>query len=188
LLRTPDKRLPYDVTDACDLGLGAVLLQEGHPVAFESRKLNSAELNYNVTEKEMLAVVHALRAWRCSLRGANFTVYTITCQIPFSRRNQICPDGKHVGRSFCSALGLSSGRTAKERVTWQSDAVSQRDVAGSVWHHRAAQSTVVGTAGAIAAKNSEPYQRISIPVQEESVFGNQSSAEPLTCDLSIPLL
>jgi hypothetical protein len=47
LLRTPNEQLPYDdVTDASDLGLGGVLLQEGHPVAFESRKLNSAELNF----------------------------------------------------------------------------------------------------------------------------------------------
>jgi hypothetical protein len=73
LLRTPDERLPYKVvTDASDLGLGAVLLQEGHPVAFESRKLNLAELNYNVTEKEMLAVVHALHVWRYYLEGADF--------------------------------------------------------------------------------------------------------------------
>jgi hypothetical protein len=76
LLRTPNERLSYEVvTDASDLGLGAVLLQEGHPFAFESRKLNSAELNYNVTEKETLAVVHALRVWRCYLEGADFTVY-----------------------------------------------------------------------------------------------------------------
>jgi hypothetical protein len=77
LLRTPDEKLPYEVvTDASDLGLGGVLLQEGHPVAFESRKLNSAELNYQTTEKEMLAVVHALRVWRCYLEGPDFTVYT----------------------------------------------------------------------------------------------------------------
>jgi hypothetical protein len=58
LLQTPKEQLSYDVlTDASDLGLGAVLLQECHPAAFESRKLNSAELNYQTTEKNMLAVV-----------------------------------------------------------------------------------------------------------------------------------
>ena len=77
MLRTPDESKPYEVvTDASDFGLGAVLLQEGHPIAFESRNLNSAELNFTVTEKEMLSVVHALRVWRCYLEGAEFTVFT----------------------------------------------------------------------------------------------------------------
>jgi hypothetical protein len=76
LLRTTDESLPYEVvTDASDLSLGGVLLQEGQPVAFEYRKLNDAELNYQTTEKEMLPVVHALRVWRCYLEGAEFTVY-----------------------------------------------------------------------------------------------------------------
>jgi hypothetical protein len=66
LLCTPDESLPYEVvTDASDLGLDGVLLQEGQPVAFKSRKLNDAELNYQTTEKELLAVVHALRVWGC---------------------------------------------------------------------------------------------------------------------------
>jgi hypothetical protein len=77
LLCTPDEVLPYEVvTDASDLGLGGVLLQEGQLVAFESTKLNDAELNIQTTEKEMLAVVHALRVWRCYLEGVEFTVYT----------------------------------------------------------------------------------------------------------------
>jgi hypothetical protein len=58
LVCTPDESLPYEVvTDASDLGLGGVLLQEGHPVAFESRKLNDSELDYQTTGKEMLADV-----------------------------------------------------------------------------------------------------------------------------------
>jgi hypothetical protein len=84
-------------------------------VAFESRKLISAELNYQTIEKEMLAIVHALRVWRCYLEGAEFTVYIDHVSNTYFQRNQICHDGKHAGRSFCSALGLSSGSTAKER-------------------------------------------------------------------------
>jgi hypothetical protein len=77
LLRTPNEQLPCDVvTDASDLGLGAVLLQEDCHVDFESRKLHSTELNHQTTEKEMMVVVHALRVWRCYLEGADFTMYT----------------------------------------------------------------------------------------------------------------
>jgi hypothetical protein len=97
LLRTPDERLPYEVvTDASVLGLGGVLLQEGHHVAFESRKLNSAELNYQTTEKEMLAVFHALRVWRCYLEGADFTVYT-----------------DHVSNTYFQTQPNQSGRQAR---------------------------------------------------------------------------
>jgi hypothetical protein len=61
LLRTPDESKTYRVvTDAFHIGLGGVLLQGGHPIAYESRKLNSVEQNYTTTEREMLAVVHAL--------------------------------------------------------------------------------------------------------------------------------
>jgi hypothetical protein len=77
LLITPDDSKTYCVvTDASDIGLGGVLLQEGHPIAYESRKLNSAEQNYTTTEREMLAVVHALRVWRCYLEGVYFEVET----------------------------------------------------------------------------------------------------------------
>ena len=67
------------VTDACDEGIGAVLLQDRRPVAFESRKLIPAELNYTTTEKACLAVIHALKVWRCYLEGQpkeHFTIVT----------------------------------------------------------------------------------------------------------------
>ncbi|RVW58793.1 Transposon Tf2-2 polyprotein [Vitis vinifera] len=77
VLRLPDLDLPFEVqTDASDRALGGVLVQEGYPVAFESRKLNNAEQRYSTHEKEMTAVVHCLRQWRHYLLGSIFTVVT----------------------------------------------------------------------------------------------------------------
>jgi hypothetical protein len=58
----PDFNLPFEViTHAFDYALGAILIQQGKPVAYEPRILNSTERNYQTTEEEMLAVVHALK-------------------------------------------------------------------------------------------------------------------------------
>ncbi|GJP35887.1 hypothetical protein CLOM_g20430 [Closterium sp. NIES-68] len=70
---------PFElITDASDLAVGVVLLQdfgEGlQPIAYESRKLNPAERNYPVHEKELLAIVHAFKVWHCYLTGADVTV------------------------------------------------------------------------------------------------------------------
>ncbi|KAJ7963973.1 Retrotransposon protein, putative, Ty3-gypsy subclass [Quillaja saponaria] len=56
------KGTPFEVqTDASDYALGGVLLQENHPVAYESHKLSQAERRYTAQEKKMLAVIHCLR-------------------------------------------------------------------------------------------------------------------------------
>ena len=68
LLKMPELGKEFEVvTDASDYALGAVLIQDGRPVAYESRKLIPAEINYSATEKEMLASIHALKVWRCYL-------------------------------------------------------------------------------------------------------------------------
>eukprot|EP00983_Pelagomonas_calceolata_P019190 603729-Pelagomonas_calceolata.AAC.1 len=51
-------------------------MQEGRPLAYESRKLTHPEVNYTTGEQELLAVVHALKIWRCYLEGPLFTVFT----------------------------------------------------------------------------------------------------------------
>ncbi len=69
-------------TDASDFALGAVLSQmEGgrlHPVAFHSRKFSAAEINYEIHDKELLAIVDSFQEWRHLLEGASHpvTVYT----------------------------------------------------------------------------------------------------------------
>ena len=77
VLQLPNLNLPFEVqTDASDKALGGVLAQEGHPVAFESRKLNGGEQRYSTHEKEMITVVHCLQQWRHYLLGGIFTVVT----------------------------------------------------------------------------------------------------------------
>ncbi|OJT13288.1 Transposon Tf2-12 polyprotein, partial [Trametes pubescens] len=68
-------------TDASDFCTGAVLLfgpslETARPVAFESAQLKAAEINYPVHEKELLAIVRALKKWRVDLLGVPFTVHT----------------------------------------------------------------------------------------------------------------
>ena len=76
----PDFSKPFEVVaDASKFALGGILLQEGQPIAFNSRKFNKAELNYTVSEQEMLASVHAVQTWRCYLEGSKFTLVTDHC-------------------------------------------------------------------------------------------------------------
>ncbi|CEP09032.1 hypothetical protein, partial, partial [Parasitella parasitica] len=76
-LAYPNPRLPYDLhCDASDVGLGACVVQQGRPIAYASRTLNSAECNYTTTEKECLAVVWSLKQFHPYLYGSKFTIYT----------------------------------------------------------------------------------------------------------------
>ena len=56
-------------TDASAVGLGAVLEQDGHVVAYESRSLTHAERQYSVIERECLAVLYAVKQFRHYLLG-----------------------------------------------------------------------------------------------------------------------
>jgi hypothetical protein len=61
-------------TDANDLAIGVVLMQDKRVIAYESRKLSPAELNYHVHEKELLVVIHSLKVWRHYLLGVKFKI------------------------------------------------------------------------------------------------------------------
>ncbi|KAE8206965.1 hypothetical protein CF327_g7448 [Tilletia walkeri] len=70
-------------TDASDYALAAVISQPDdddvlHPVAFRSRKLSAAELNYEIHDKEMLAIVDTLDSWRHLLMDSQHTVTIFT--------------------------------------------------------------------------------------------------------------
>ncbi len=50
-------------SDAFDFTIGGVLVQDGRPMAFESKKLNKTERRWLTHEKEMWAVIHCFKTW-----------------------------------------------------------------------------------------------------------------------------
>ena len=76
-LAFPDFEQPFDLyTDASDRQLGATLVQNGKPLGFYTRKLNSAQMNYTVGEKELLGIIEGFKAFEGMIRGQELTVHT----------------------------------------------------------------------------------------------------------------
>jgi hypothetical protein len=78
---SPGDNKIFVTCDASDLRTGAVLSwgpswESAQPVAFDSMQLKGAQKNYPVHEKEMLAMVCALKKWHSDLLGSQFIVYT----------------------------------------------------------------------------------------------------------------
>lgn len=87
ILAHPDMEKPFIVsTDASSFATGGVLKQLGddgliHVIAYTSRNMNSAQRNYSATERECLAVIHAVDKFRPYLYGNKFTIVTDHCAL-----------------------------------------------------------------------------------------------------------
>ncbi len=70
LLSFPDFSKEFHIyTDASDYQLGAVIMQNDKPLAFYSRKLNTAQKNYSTGEQELLSIVETLKEFKDILYG-----------------------------------------------------------------------------------------------------------------------
>ncbi|XP_050889309.1 uncharacterized protein LOC127094528 [Lathyrus oleraceus] len=81
IIQPPDWTLPFEIMcDASDYAVGAVLAQRvdmaAHVVYYASRTLDSAQSNYTVTEKELLAIVFTLDKFRSYFLGSKVVVFT----------------------------------------------------------------------------------------------------------------
>ncbi|CAI7883867.1 unnamed protein product [Closterium sp. NIES-54] len=88
VLILPDPEKDYVIeADASDQAIGAVLMQDQgkglQPIAYLSKKLHGAELNYPIHDKEALAIITAFKTWRCYLEGRKTTVYTDHCSLKY---------------------------------------------------------------------------------------------------------
>jgi hypothetical protein len=72
-----DMEKPFSIyCDASGQGLGCVLMQYGHVVAYASRQLRKHEAHYLTHDLELATVVHALKIWRHYFMGKRCELYT----------------------------------------------------------------------------------------------------------------
>lgn len=81
ILQFPDLSQPYNITtDASGYAIGGVLSQgligRDRPIAYTSRVLRGPELNYEVYEKEALAILHSVGKFRSNVYGRKMTILT----------------------------------------------------------------------------------------------------------------
>ncbi|XP_073358167.1 uncharacterized protein [Aegilops tauschii subsp. strangulata] len=77
VLALPDFTRPFSIeTDACDTGVGAVLVQDGHPIAYLRKALGVRNQRLSIYEKEFLAVIMAVDKWQAYLQRNPFVIVT----------------------------------------------------------------------------------------------------------------
>ncbi len=77
MLKLPDFDKDFEIhSDASDFAIGGVLVQDGRPVAFESKKLSETKRRWPTHEKEMWVVIHCLKTWGHHIGSKDVVVWT----------------------------------------------------------------------------------------------------------------
>jgi hypothetical protein len=134
LLAYPDFSKEFEIhTDASDYQLGATICQNGKPIAFFSRKLMGAQLNYTMTEKELLSIIECLETFHNLLFGQRLVVWTdhknLVTEATISQSQRVQhwrpileeygPDIRYIkGEENCAADALSRLPTTETDQEW----------------------------------------------------------------------
>jgi hypothetical protein len=112
--------------DASSQGFGAVLVQEGHPIAFFSRAVAPRHRALAAYERELIGLVHAVRHWRPYLWGRRFVVKTDHYSLKYllDQRLATIPQHHWVGKLLGFDFTVEYKPGASNVVA---DALSRRD-------------------------------------------------------------
>jgi transposase InsO family protein len=131
VLTLPDFSKPFVIeTDASQLGIGAVLMQDRRPLAFMSKKLGPKNQGLSTYEKELLALITAVTKWKHYLIGYPFIIRTDQISLKHLLEQKIHTALQHRGLS--KLLGLDYTIEYKRGVdNVVADALSRRDNSSS---------------------------------------------------------
>ncbi|KAM3348690.1 hypothetical protein ACQJBY_022133 [Aegilops geniculata] len=126
VLQLPDFSKTFVIdTDACDYGVGAVLQQGGHPIAYMSKPLGPKHRGLSTYEKECLAILMAVEQWHPYLHSDEFLIRT-------DQRSLVHLDDQRLStvwqqKAFTKLLGLRYKICYRQRATNSAaDALSRR--------------------------------------------------------------
>jgi hypothetical protein len=91
-------------TDACNTGIGAVLMQHGHPVAYLSQALCARSQTLSTYEKECMAIILAVDKWRAYLQHREFVILTDHQSLLHLTDERLLTGIQH--KAFVKLLGL----------------------------------------------------------------------------------
>ncbi|KAJ4757727.1 polyprotein [Rhynchospora pubera] len=118
-------------TDASALGMGAVLMQDNKPIAYLSKSLGVKNQGLSTYEKELLALLTAVKKWRHYLIGQPFVIKTDQISLKHLLEQKVHTALQH--KSLCVLLGLDyTIEYKKGKENKAADALSR--VQGQNWH------------------------------------------------------
>ncbi|XP_023806908.1 uncharacterized protein LOC105356774 isoform X2 [Oryzias latipes] len=177
VLITPDPGRQFIVeVDASDTGIGAILSQRSqdnkvHPCAFFSRRLSSAEKNYDVGDRELLAIKDALEEWRHWLEGSEtpFVVFTDHKNLEYLRTAKRVNSRQARWALFFNRFDFSLSYRPGSLNT-KADALSRRDACPS---REETPEFILPVSARLAIINTD--------IEEEVRSANQGSQSPSAC-------
>ena len=106
VLALPDFSKLFELeTDACDKGIGAVLMQGGMPIAYYSKALCPKNQRLSTYEKELIAILDAVEKWRHYLEPTTFILRTDHSSLKYLLQQKMQTQLQK--KSLTKLLGLS---------------------------------------------------------------------------------
>ncbi|KAJ3684341.1 hypothetical protein LUZ61_013505 [Rhynchospora tenuis] len=105
VLQLPDYSKQFVIeTDASALGIGAVIMQDNRPIAYLSKSLGLRTQGLSTYEKELLALLTAVKKWKHYLIGQPFIIRTDQFSLKHLLEQKVTNALQH--KSLCTLLGL----------------------------------------------------------------------------------